>query len=127
MRKTIIAAALLLAAALPAAAQQTTTWSGANLIVQGGNLNGCNVRVIDATHSGNTLNPIRITFVNNGTRSARVNGDTTLAGNGQSKTAAFRSVAMAPGIGAVSQGMTPFGGLLAGTTLTVNITSCVQQ
>jgi hypothetical protein len=127
MRKTIIAATLLLAAALPAAAQQNTTWSGTTLIIQGGTLNGCNIRVLDATHTGNTLSAIRITFVNNGTRSARVNGNTTLAGNGQSKTGAFRSVAMGPGISAVSQGMGPFGGSLAGTVLTVNITSCVQQ
>ncbi len=130
MRNTLVATALLLAAALPAAAQSTqvtTTWSGANLIVQGGTLSGCNIRVLEAAHTGSTVSAIRITFVNNGTRTARVNGDTTLSGNGQSKTGAFRSVAMAAGIGAVSQGMGPFAGVLAGTTLTVNITSCTQQ
>lgn len=130
MRKPILAAALLLATALPAAAQSTqvtTNWSGANLVVTGGTLSGCNIRVLEASHTGSTASAIRITFVNNGTRSARVNGSTTLSGNGQSKTGAFRSVAMAPGIGAVSQGMVPFAGVLAGTTLTVNITSCQQQ
>ena len=119
------AAALLLSGltALPCLAQ-TKTWSGSDLILNGGTIQGCNVQLVSATHTGTTNNVIRITFQNAGANAVRVKGEVHLTGNGQSMVSPQFSVAMYPNVSAWTRGGNPFEGSLAGTTLTVNVRSC---
>ena len=124
MRKLLLATPLLLAT-LPAAAQQTN-WTGPNLIVNGATANGCNIELSEASHFGTAENSIRIGFINNGPTPVRAYAHVLLTGPAGTKVNPEFSIAMASGIGGISNRVGgPFAGSLAGTRLTVNITRCV--
>ncbi|UPY38613.1 hypothetical protein [Sediminicoccus sp. KRV36] len=126
MRKLLLATPLLLAT-LPAAAQQTN-WTGPNLIVNGATANGCNIEISEASHFGTANNSIRIGFINNGPTPVRAYAHVVLTGPAGTKVNPEFSIAMASGIGGISNRVGgPFEGSLAGTRLTVNITRCVVR
>ena len=110
--------------ALPAMAQ--TAWTGPNRVFNGANAGGCTLRLVQATHQGNTLSNIFATIQNRGNQAVRIGGQAELSGNNQRKSGPFGPVAIPAGGQQQVQLMTPFGGALAGTTLTVTITSCTQ-
>lgn len=112
-------------AALPAMAQ--TTWTGANRVLAGGSLGGCNLRLAQVTHSGGMLSNIFITLQNRGSRPVRVGGTAELRGTNQRKFGPFDPVTIAAGGQQQVQTFTPYGGSLAGSTFTVTITSCTPQ
>ncbi len=120
-----LALALTLLAALPAAAQAQTTWSGSALSISGNRANGCDLRVVEATHAGNTLNPVRLVVMNRATTPARASAEVTLSGNGQRKVGTVTALVPA-GQQATMQGFYPFGGSLAGTTLVIRFLGCTQ-
>ena len=117
--------ALACLAALPAAAQAQTAWSGSALTVTGNRMNHCDLRVVEATHAGNTLNSIRVLVVNRATAPVRATAEVTLTGSNQRKFGVM-TVLVPPNQQATMQGFHPFGGSLAGTTLAIRFQGCTQ-
>ena len=116
-------AALGLLAALPAAAQAQTAWTGSSLSVAGNRTNGCDLRVVEVTHAGNTLNSVRFLVVNRAQAPVRATMEATLAGNGQRKSGVVNGL-IGAGQQATLQGFYPFGGSLAGTTMALRFLGC---
>lgn len=112
-------------AAMPAMAQ--TSWTGPNRLLGGGTLNGCDLRLVQATHSGGMLSSIFATLQNRGTRPVRISGTAELRGTDQRKSGPFGPLTIPAGGQQQVQTFPPFGGSLAGTTFAVTITSCVQE
>lgn len=123
MRRFIAPAALSLMAALPGVAQAQTTWTGASLTVTGNSSNGCDLRVVEVTHNGSTLNSLRFVIANRATRTVRATAEVTLTGNNQRKPGTITGL-IAGGQLATLQGFYPFGGSLAGTTVAIRFTGC---
>ena len=123
----IIAAGLLissLASALPAAAQ-STTWSGANLRFTPLANASCRLALERAYLQGSgPMASIRVVFRNRGTQPVSVTADIELAGNNQRKSGPEGPFRIAANTTREQQTLYPFGGSLAGTTLTVRITAC---
>jgi hypothetical protein len=124
MRKTIIAALILASALAATPALADTTWTGNNLVLNGGTTNGCNITKVSASHTGSDLSEMRVILRNRGSRTVRISGDTELSGQGQRKTNSLGSVQIAPGQTGTTTAGYIFGGSLAGTTLRINITAC---
>ena len=118
-------AALGLLAALPAAAQAQTTWSGMALSITGNRTNGCDLRVIQVTHSGSTLSSVQFQIMNRSSTAARATMEVTLAGNGQRKMGTVSGLIGAGTTGVVT-GFYPFGGSLAGTQMTLRFLGCTR-
>ncbi|MBS7792425.1 hypothetical protein KTR66_20700 [Roseococcus sp. SDR] len=123
--KKILALAVL--ATLPALAatqaQAQTTWTGTNLAIAGNRSNGCDLRVVEVSHSGSTLNSIRFGIVNRGASPVRATAEVTLSGNNQRKTGTISGL-IAAGQVATLAGFYPFGGSLAGSTMQIRFLGC---
>jgi hypothetical protein len=123
MRRFIIPAALALMAGLPGVAQAQTTWTGTALSITGNRTNGCDLRVVEVTHSGSTLSSLRFTIANRATAAVRFNAEVTMTGNNQRKSGPITGL-VAAGQQATSTGFHPFGGSLAGSTVAIRFTAC---
>ena len=123
----IIAAGLLisgLAGALPAAAQ-SITWSGANLRFTPLANSPCRLALERAYLQGSgTMASIHVVFRNRGTQPVSVTANIELAGNNQRKSGTEGPMRIAANSTRDQQTLYPFGGSLAGTTLTVRILAC---
>jgi hypothetical protein len=124
MRPTIIAAALALGGTLsqPAAAQ-TTYRAGRDLVFTGGQVNGFNIALISAQHSGNKAVPVQITLLNRQAGPRILFGTITLRGtpqNDQRKRQSF-TLRIEGSTQAAMRRFEPFGGTLAGTQVTIAI------
>lgn len=123
MRRLMVPAALALMAALPAAAQAQTSWTGSNLTISGNRSNGCNLRVVEVTHSGSTLSSLRFVISNRADAPVRATAEVEMSGNNQRKLGTISGV-----IGARQQatltGFHPFGGSLAGSTVAIRFLGC---
>jgi hypothetical protein len=69
MKARIAIAILALALAGPAEAK---VWSGADLTVSGNTSNNCDLRVVEVTHSGRSIDPITVTVQSRLTSQARI-------------------------------------------------------
>lgn len=119
--KKILALAVL--ATLPGIAQAQTTWTGTNLSISGNRANGCDLRVVEVTHSGSTLSSIRFALVNRAPAAVRATATVTLTGNNQSKSGTITGL-VAAGQMATLAGFYPFGGSLAGSSIAIRFTAC---
>lgn len=120
---TSLGLALLASIATPAEAQAQTTWSGTYLSIAGNRSNGCDLRVVDVTHAGSTLNSMRFAVANRAMASVRATVEVTLTGNNQRKSGTISGV-IGAGQMATLQGFYPFGGLLVGSTVALRFLGC---
>lgn len=120
-----IAAGILASFLAPLAgtAQAQTSWTGSNLSISGNRSNGCDLRVVEVTHSGNTLNSVRFTVANRAQATVRVTAEVTMTGNNQRKSGNISGL-IAAGQMATLQGFHPFGGSLAGSTMAIRFLGC---
>lgn len=119
---TLLTTALGAGAALPAAAQ-TTEWRGSNLVITP--LPNCRVPVERAYLQGSGTNAwIHLVFRNRGSAPASVSVNVELSGNGQRKSGAYGPYRVNAGATSDRQTLAPYGGSLAGSTLTVRYTAC---
>lgn len=123
MRRFIAPAAFALMAALPAVAQAQTTWTGSSLTITGNRMNGCDLRVVEVTHSGSTLSSLRFVIANRATSAVRAVAEVTMTGNNQRKSGNITGL-IAAGQQATLTGFHPFGGSLAGSTVAIRFTGC---
>lgn len=123
MRRLMVPAALALMAALPAAAQAQTTWTGQDLAIAGNRSNGCDLRVVEVTHSGSTLNSLRFLISNVAPGAVRATADVVMTGNNSRKTGTITGL-IGGGQRATLTGFHPTGGSLAGTRVEIRFTSC---
>lgn len=123
--KTLIATAILglTLAPLSHPAQAQTTWTGTGLSITGNRSNGCDMRVVEVTHSGSTLNSLRFVVANRAMSVARVTIEVTMTGNNQRKSGTISGLLGAGQMGTLT-GFHPFGGSLAGSTLSLRFLSC---
>lgn len=123
--KNLIALALMatLPGLVPAQAQAQTTWTGANLSISGNRTNGCDLRVVEVTHSGSTLSSLRFMVANRANSMVHVNADVTMTGNNQRKSGSISGLIRAGQV-ATLQGFHPFGGSLAGSTVAIRFIGC---
>ena len=123
--KNLIALALMstLPGLVPAQAQAQTTWTGSTLSISGNRTNGCDLRVVEVTHSGSALSSLRFMVTNRATSAVRVTADVTMSGNNQRKSGSISGV-IAGGQVATLQGFHPFGGSLAGSTVAIRFNYC---
>jgi hypothetical protein len=121
--KKILALAMLATLPALAEAQAQTTWTGSKLEITGNRQNGCDVRVIEVTHSGSTLNSVRFIISNRSTTQVRAMAEVTLMGSNQRKSGLITGLIPA-NQQATLQGFYPFGGSLAGTTIAIRFTGC---
>lgn len=120
----LVALAVLgLLAALPVAAQAQTSWTGANLSVSGNRSNGCDLRAVEVSHSGGTLNSLRFAIANRAASTARATAEITMTGDNQSKRGTIAGV-IAANQQATLIGFHPFGGSLAGSRVQIRFVSC---
>ena len=123
----IIAAGLLVsgqAGAVPAAAQ-SNAWSGANLRLIPLANSSYRLALDRAFLQGSgPMASIRVVFRNRGSQPVSVTADIELAGNNQRKSGPEGPFRIAANTTREQQTLYPFGGSLAGTTLTVRITAC---
>ena len=110
-------------AALPLLASAQTTWTGTNLTISGNRQNGCDIRVLEVSHSGSTLSSMRFGLINRAASEVRVVMEVTLAGQGQRKMGAVSGL-VGGGQTATLQGFYPFGGSLKGSTVGLRFTAC---
>lgn len=122
----IALAALGLLAALPAAAQAQTTWTGTNLTISGNRSNGCDLRVVEVTHNGSLLSSLRFVITNRANSAVRVNANVIMTGNNQTKSGPISGL-IAAGQQGTLQGFHPFGGSLAGSTVSIRFTGCTPS
>jgi len=120
-----IAAGILASFIAPLAgtAQAQTSWTGASLTISGNRSNGCDLRVVEVTHSGNTLSSVRFVVANRAQAAVRVTAEVTMTGNNQRKSGNISGV-IAAGQQATLQGFHPFGGSLAGSTMALRFLGC---
>lgn len=121
--KKILALAVLATLPALAEAQAQTTWTGTNLTMTGNRSNGCDVRIVQVTHSGNTLNSVQFLVSNRAMNPVRATAEVTLSGNGQRKFGAITGL-IAAGQQATLQGFYPFGGSLSGTSMAIRFIGC---
>lgn len=123
--KTLIATGILALTLAPLAgpAQAQTTWTGTNLSISGNRSNGCDMRVIEVTHSGSTLSSLRFVVVNRATSAARVTIEVTMTGNNQRKSGNISGLIGGGQMGTLG-GFHPFGGSLAGSTVSLRFLGC---
>lgn len=121
MRATLAVLASL--SCVPAAAQAQTAWGGTALSILGNRSNGCDVRIIQATHSGSTLNPIEVLVANRAGTPVRVTAEATLMGDNQRRTG-LMMVLIGAHQQATMRGLYPFGGSLAGSRLVIRFLGC---
>lgn len=122
MSKILALAALATLPAL-ADAQAQTTWISPNLSIAGNRSNGCDVRVVEVSHTGNTLNSLRFVIANRAQSAVRVTAEVTMTGENQHKARNIYGL-----IGArqqaTLQGFHPFGGSLAGSRVLIRFLGC---
>lgn len=123
MRRFIAPAALALMAAVPVAAQAQTTWTSPNLGVTGNRTNGCDLRVVEVTHSGSTLSSLRFVIANRATGAVRATAEVVMTGDNSRKSGNISGV-IAGGQQATLTGFHPTGGSLVGTRVAIRFTSC---
>ena len=121
--KKILALAVLASLPSLAEAQAQTTWTGQNLRISGNRSNGCDLRVVEVTHSGNTLNSLRFLVANRSSAAVRATAEVELSGNNQRKHGTIHGL-IGAGQQATLTGFYPFGGSLAGTTMAIRFTGC---
>jgi hypothetical protein len=126
--KKLMALALLatVPGLLPAQAQAQTSWTGSTLSISGDHSNGCNLHVVEVTHSGSTLSSLRFMMMNLGNREVRVNAEVTITGNNQRKSGPIFGE-IGPSRAATLQGFHPFGGSLAGSTVDIRFSHCTAR
>lgn len=127
---TLLAAAALMATlgGQRAQAQAAYTWQGPTLLSAGLTMNGCNLRVPSATHSGSLgLSNIFVTVMNRSTRAVRITAEVELSGNNSRKGGSISGILQANAAPASLQALTPGGSTRDNTVLRVNITSCVPH
>lgn len=108
--------------ALPAAAQ-TAQWSGSNLVIVP--LANCRVPVERAYLQGSGPNAyIHLVFRNRGAAPASVTVNVELSGNDQRKSGTYGPYRIVAAAASDQQTLAPYGGSLAGSTLTVRYTAC---
>lgn len=117
-RMAMVAAALL--AGAPGYALADMEWGSGQRMVFGANANGCNLRVVAATHRGAASNPIQIVILNVGTTGVRVNADVSLRDTAQTRSGSYSVTLAASQLGTMSA-FAPFQGL---TYLTIRFTGC---
>ncbi|WPB86340.1 hypothetical protein [Sediminicoccus rosea] len=121
--KRILALATLATLPALAEAQAQTTWTNPNLTIAGNRSNGCDVRVVEVSHSGNTLNSLRFIIMNRAQSAVRVMAEVTMTGDNQRKAGNITGL-----IGAAQQGTLvgfhPFGGSLAGSSVAIRFLGC---
>jgi hypothetical protein len=120
MKKLI---ALALFATLPSLAQAQTSWTSPNLSIAGNRSNGCDLRIVEVTHSGNTLNSLRFVVVNRAQAAVRATAEVTMVGDNQRKSGNIFGL-IAAGQQATLTGFHPIGGSLAGTRVTIRFLGC---
>lgn len=123
MRKIFALAAALATLPALAQAQAVMTWAGQNLSISGNRANGCDLRVVEVTHSGSQLSALRVMVANRAQAAMRLTAELTLTGDNQRKTGTFSGV-IGGGQVATLQGIQPFGGSLAGTRVAVVFHNC---
>ena len=124
MKKLIATGILgLTLAPLAGPAQAQTTWTGTSLEIIGNRQNGCDLRVVEVTHSGSTLSSVRFQLANRATTAVRAHAEVTLSGNNQRKSGNISGLIGAGQMATVS-GFHPFGGSLAGSRLSLRFTGC---
>lgn len=123
--KTLIAAGIqvLSLAFLAGPAQAQTSWTGTGLSISGNRSNGCDMRVVEVTHSGSTLSSLRFVVVNRATSAARVTIEVTMTGNNQRKSGNISGLIGGGQMGTLA-GFHPFGGSLAGSTVSLRFLGC---
>lgn len=111
--------------ALPAMAENS--WTGSRLVVNGVGAQNCRITVTRA-YGGTTLSGIWLTIRNAGSGSLDLDGTMRLEGNGSSKTGTmgFMRVPAGTTVEKASQ-LTVYGGNMATTKLTVNVTRCTPS
>lgn len=120
MRLVILAA---LAFATPALADHS--WSGARLVFEGGDMNGCRIRLGSASYTDRPGSQMRVELSNLAMMPVRVTGTTQLSGPNVTANGSLRSVEIeGRGRAGTTAGQLPLGASLAGSTLRVTITSC---
>lgn len=121
----LIATGLLALTLAPLAgpAQAQTTWTGTSLEIIGNRQNGCDLRVLQVTHSGSTLNSVQFQLINRAANTVRANIEVTLTGNNQRKSGVMSGL-VGGGQTATLQGFYPFGGSLAGSRISLRFTGC---
>jgi hypothetical protein len=123
--RTLLATAILglALAQLARPAQAQTTWTGTGLSITGTRSNGCDMRVIEVTHSGSTLSSLRFVVANRAMSAARVTIEVTMTGNNQRKSGTISGLLGGGQMGTLT-GFHPFGGSLAGSTVSLRFLGC---
>lgn len=121
--KKILALAVLAALPALAEAQAQTTWTGQNLGISGNRSNGCDLRVIEVSHNGSTLNSVRFAILNRAQSAVRATAEVTLLGNNQRKFGLISGLVPA-NQQATLTGFHPFGGSLTGSRIEIRFVGC---
>lgn len=121
--KKILALAVLVTLPGLAQAQTQTSWTGTSLSISGNRSNGCDLRVVEVSHSGTTLSSVRFAVVNRAAAMVRATATVTLTGNGQTKVGTITGL-IGGGQVATLGVFHPFGGSLAGSSMAIRFTGC---
>jgi hypothetical protein len=107
----------------PGLAQVQTSWTSPNLSISGNRTNGCDLRVVEVTHSGNTLNSLRFVVTNRAMSAGRATAEITMTGDNQRKSGTISGL-IGAGQMATLMGFHPFGGPLAGSHAPIRFLGC---
>ncbi len=104
-------------------AQTQTTWTGYDLFVSGDRDNGCDLRVVEVTHSGGHNAPLRMFVWNNDRTPMRVLADVRMSGNGSSRSSQVEGL-IGGGVTGSLRGAYPMAGSFDHSRVVIRFLAC---